>query len=1165
MLPLRLMAEPILRSIMGHCFILPSAEEDKLCFVVSDAGLVALVTEGAHNEDVVDLSGIKSHFELLPAYVLSRIGSDFSWYKDCMKLQSAPSKEDIVSCTPEVSKKVAKRIVESIGRYYARQVLEPSIRGFLAILEKQFPRNDLYLFELLQNAVDDGATNIILCDNAHSSSDKEGVLFCHNGRRFTPLDVLGLASVGLSTKGGDEKRKIGFMGVGFKAVYKRYARVMVYDDVWSFCFDEPSVTPAMEPSHSWVMKPQWAPQESLLGTPLDDVDKSSWCHFLLQRPRGGMRSVKEDLSRLPSTAPVLLGRQAFASVGDQSGTSDGSPTSWNLTWQNKRYEVTRDGLSVVMPHTLRASILKHKESVLQRISGEWIRSFADTIKMKMSRLEDTKTAPKEQLWQFLTVCFRPSEEAQRAFEVHTKKKWAIGQDSAQTEDISIFFEISCVDGLPVTSPRHTQGTVHAILPTKLRVPSPVHVQGPWLLSVDRQDVQSIQDNCWNNTLLAQLPRLYVSLLRWLCAKHYGDGESLQRAFKMLPIFTVMDKSSAASSASAREQLCLRVLDQWVSMEDISHALGAERLTPVLQSQGRHEHSSPSLIPRTCPEISFVQASEAIWLPPQVMEHLTVDEVTSWLGCPPFASMCLGESSWHDMWRYNVPMPTIAILRQRKRFFRLDASVYGATDLKVARAVAALAAMGAALATVPPSTERIVVGTASAAVTAKQSSSEVGVLCGGWLPSLDHWPLFLSDNGEFVTALEIAWPISEEFMDPNIPPSVLTALRKGVVRSIVAQTERTVTNSHISKQNKKRHRSSLSNPEVPPVAACLLDADVEMLLFKCRGKGSGPERLALTCIEAAQRLCPSRLVGVEAASRALLQHWATTYVQSPIPVNVVHTIVDLFRWCMTAKRPGAVSHLLVGEIVTSAQATDLNVAYKDLRLLHSKGSYIPSLNEQSGNVCSCSSTRTPTESLPYVSAIYYRDREASSADSFARWFKTYHAFLSKCGAQSGVALMAFKRRPTSLEIESLPDKCLPKLRQTTTAIDMALPFNLGLLTKKTVEVVDVDIATEWADILVTSSKDTTAASAISVLICQLLDNADYAHVVTAESTPYAAPLLRGKVNEEIDTSGNLKKDRDKANHRVPSDVDRFPPPGFARMFYLPPGQPGILYNQVLLYS
>jgi hypothetical protein len=48
-----------------------------------------------------------------------------------------------------------------------------------------------YLFELLQNAVDDGASGV-------SFRLREGgapaLLFAHNGREFTPLDVLGLVS-----------------------------------------------------------------------------------------------------------------------------------------------------------------------------------------------------------------------------------------------------------------------------------------------------------------------------------------------------------------------------------------------------------------------------------------------------------------------------------------------------------------------------------------------------------------------------------------------------------------------------------------------------------------------------------------------------------------------------------------------------------------------------------------------------------------------------------------------------------------------------------------------------------------------------------------------------------------------------------------------------------
>jgi hypothetical protein len=166
-------------------------------------------------------------------------------------------------------------------------------------------------------------------------------------------------------------------------------------------------------------------------------------------------------------------------------------------------------------------------------------------------------------------------------------------------------------------------------------------------------------------------------------------------------------------------------------------------------------------------------------------------------------------------------------------------------------------------------------------------------------------------------------------------------------------------------------------------------------------------------------------------------------------------------------------------------------------------------------------------------------------------------LSRCGAQNGVALTAFTRKLTPGEISALPGQSLPKLRHTATSVDMALPFNLGVLTKKSVSVIDVDIAEEWTSILLSSGSDTASATAIAVLICQLLGNADFAETITPESTPYAAPLLRGKVHEELNskTGQVAATSSDKASQRVPSDVDRFPPPGFARMFYLPPGQPG----------
>jgi hypothetical protein len=212
-LPLRLAVEPFVKSVIKSCHVLPSEDEEKVCFIVADAGWVCTVVSDLsiwlHKDRITSLTKLLETSVPPYAIVQCRNGS-FQWYHGQEQCDSLPLKKDVLRSGISASPDVAQAIVGSIARYYGRQVLEPSIRGFLAILEKQFPRNDLYLFELLQNAVDDGANRVSLKQVSHGG--KMCIHFCHNGRGFTPLDVLGLSSVGLSTKGDEEKRKIGFMG-----------------------------------------------------------------------------------------------------------------------------------------------------------------------------------------------------------------------------------------------------------------------------------------------------------------------------------------------------------------------------------------------------------------------------------------------------------------------------------------------------------------------------------------------------------------------------------------------------------------------------------------------------------------------------------------------------------------------------------------------------------------------------------------------------------------------------------------------------------------------------------------------------------------------------------------------------------------------------------------
>ena len=272
--------------------------------VLVPRGLVAVSLEeadaGATDDAIARALGVSAGD--VPGLRLIRIRDELSW------VGGGPSgghtdrdrdRRERAHGGAAMSEHVARAVVNAVGGYYARAVCEPAVRGFLSILEKQFPRSDLYIFELLQNAVDDGARHVVV----EADRRDRGLSVRHDGRRFTALDVVGLASVGLSTKGGaaaGERRTIGFMGVGFKAVYKRFARVVVHDDTWAFLFEEPTgprprVAAGIEPSHGWVMTPRWAgaagagaassSSSSSSSSPpmLWDGEPSSetagWCHF----------------------------------------------------------------------------------------------------------------------------------------------------------------------------------------------------------------------------------------------------------------------------------------------------------------------------------------------------------------------------------------------------------------------------------------------------------------------------------------------------------------------------------------------------------------------------------------------------------------------------------------------------------------------------------------------------------------------------------------------------------------------------------------------------------------------------------------------------------------------------------------------------------------------
>ncbi|NCB40723.1 MAG: hypothetical protein EOM80_18335, partial [Erysipelotrichia bacterium] len=83
------------------------------------------------------------------------------------------------------------------------------LREFLAEL---YPDSAHFIYELLQNAEDAGATH------AGFVLESDRLFFEHNGRAFDDKDILAITNIGKGTKTNDPD-KIGKFGIGFKAVF----------------------------------------------------------------------------------------------------------------------------------------------------------------------------------------------------------------------------------------------------------------------------------------------------------------------------------------------------------------------------------------------------------------------------------------------------------------------------------------------------------------------------------------------------------------------------------------------------------------------------------------------------------------------------------------------------------------------------------------------------------------------------------------------------------------------------------------------------------------------------------------------------------------------------------------------------------------------------------
>lgn len=103
--------------------------------------------------------------------------------------------------------------------------------GIRRIVEELYPDSAHFIFELLQNAEDTGASEVSF------ALEEDCLSFEHNGRPFAEADILAITDVGEGTK-FDDVDTIGRFGVGFKAVFAYTETPRIWSPTYSFEISE---------------------------------------------------------------------------------------------------------------------------------------------------------------------------------------------------------------------------------------------------------------------------------------------------------------------------------------------------------------------------------------------------------------------------------------------------------------------------------------------------------------------------------------------------------------------------------------------------------------------------------------------------------------------------------------------------------------------------------------------------------------------------------------------------------------------------------------------------------------------------------------------------------------------------------------------------------------
>ena len=367
---------------------------------------------------------------------------------------------------------VERLAVENRGFYETRDG-----RAVLRAMELPFEHRWIYLFELIQNALDAGARSIAMS----VSEDGNSLTFEHDGDDpIDESDVRGISKVFRSTKGASS---VGFMGIGFKSVFGRFQEARITGSGWAFRYEVKNVVGSeygdVQPDLLGAVIPIW---DDGIAAPTDRFTTRFELRGLVHPEHDLGADLVEFLPESDRTPLAIL-----ADAGLRHLSVDGKV--WELDVDDRG-----DG---------------NREAVA------------------LSRGENL-------LWQLFPVSYQPSRAAIARFLEHRriqpseKERDRVYAEAGRPRRV---LGILPLDDHGVPAPPH-RGRVYATLPTDVDLPFGLHINADWLLNISRTGLKEVDDNPWQRDIVQRVADVVASFLLWVAATQ-SEPDAVRAAFRAL--------------------------------------------------------------------------------------------------------------------------------------------------------------------------------------------------------------------------------------------------------------------------------------------------------------------------------------------------------------------------------------------------------------------------------------------------------------------------------------------------------------------------------------------------------------------------------------------------------------------------------------------------------